>query len=253
MKTKFLLILLLLSAVQIKAEDPNIYTLFNEANSLYAESNFFEAEQTYREILDAGYIAPELYYNLANACFRQQKYTDAIYYYEKAALLKPRDKDIQHNLEFAKLSIHKRIVETPDLFFVRIYKNIVNSCSSDCWSKISLSSFIIGLILILFYLFSRIRSQKIISFTFAAVFFAASIVSFIFSNNRLNLEIGNSQAIVYTEAVPLRSSPNETATILMRISAGHKIEILEYSGNWAEAELENGQVGWLPEDAFKIL
>jgi tetratricopeptide (TPR) repeat protein len=253
MKTKLLLIFLLLSAAQLQAEEPDVYNLFKEANTLYAESNFFEAEQNYRQILDAGYSAPELYYNLANACYRQQKYTDAIYYYEKAALLKPRDKDIRHNLEFAKLSIHKQIQETSDLFFVRIYKNIVNSCSADCWAKISIAAFIISLALILFYLFSRVRRQKIISFTFATVFLAGSLISFIFSSKRLNLETGNSQAIIYTEAVPLRSSPNETATILIRISAGHKVGIQEYSGDWAEVELGNGQIGWLEKEAFKVL
>lgn len=253
MKTKLLLIFLVLFTAGLRAEKPDVYELFKEANALYAESNFFEAEQNYRQILETGYSAPELYYNLANACYRQQKFTDAIYYYEKAALLKPRDKDIRHNLEFAKLSIHKQIKETPDLFFIRIYKNMVNSCSADCWAKISLIAFVITLTLVLLYLFTRVRRQKIISFSFAALFLTGSLVSFIFSNKRLKLETGDSQAIVYTEAVPLRSSPNETATILIRISAGHKVEIQDYSGDWAEVELGNGQVGWLPKDAFKVL
>ncbi len=245
--------IILISSLTVNAAPVEPANLFTKANKYYAENNFKEAEKLYTQIIDAGYISSEVYYNLANTCYRRQKFTDAIYFYEKAALYNPGDKDIKHNLNFAKLTMHKRIQDSPKLFLSKSYADIVNSYTADTWAFISIVSFALALIMVLVYLFSNIRRMKIIGFTFALALFLSSLFTFLFSKNRNNLENGQSLAIVFSENVPLRSSPDETATILIRISAGHKIEIRDHSGNWIEVELGNGQVGWLPADAVKIL
>lgn len=244
---------LLLGALTVNAENFPADSLFNAANQEYANNKFREAEQLYLKITEAGYASPELYYNLGNTCYRRQKYTEAIYYYEKAALHKPSDKDIRHNLDFARLSMHKRIQDSPEMFFKRLYKSVINCCPANQWAHISLLAFAAALGMTMLYLFSQTRRIRILGFTFAALFFVVSIFSFTFSESRKQTETGESFAVIFTEAAPLRSSPDETATILIRISAGHKVEIQEYSGDWAEVKLGNGQVGWLPKDAIKVL
>ena len=67
--------------------------LFDQGNSAYQEGNYPEAESFYLKILESDYENGALYFNLGNACFKQKKLGDAIYYWEKARQLMPADRD----------------------------------------------------------------------------------------------------------------------------------------------------------------
>ena len=49
------------------------------------------------------------FYNIGNAMYRQGKLQEAVEYYKKAIELDPEDKDAQHNLEFVREEIKKKI------------------------------------------------------------------------------------------------------------------------------------------------
>ena len=212
MKIKLIILtILILTGISLNAQENSAQKTFNEANIYYKNNKFDEAEKLYLQILNSGYSAAGLYYNLGNTSYRLQKYTDAIYYYEKAAILAPADDDIEHNLTYARLSIREKLEEVPEFFMTDLYKKTTELSSADIWAKYSIIAFL------------------------------------------LTTETGKTQAIVFTESVPLRSSPDETATILIRISAGHKVKIQEHSGNWTEIELSNGQIGWVLKNDLKLL
>lgn len=249
-----MILMLMLSSLAINAQnEAEIDSIFQYANTLYSQNKFQEAQKLYTQIINAKYSSPELYYNLGNAYYRLQKFTDAIYCYEKAKLLTPSDNDINHNLEFAKLSITKRIPETPKLLITEYYLSTINSYSSSRWAVISIIIFGMALAVSLVYLFSQRRKIKIIAFLLGVFLFVSTLTTFIFSLSRKSIETQKDHAIIFSENIPMRSSPEANATILIRISAGHKVKIREYSGDWAEVKLGDGQVGWIPKTSFKIL
>ena len=254
MKIKLIILtVFILNGILLNAQENSEQALFNEANTHYKNNEFDDAEKLYLQILNSGYSAPGLYYNLGNTCYRLQKFTDAIYYYEKAAVLAPSDDDIEHNLAYARLSIREKLEEVPEFFMTDLYKKTTNLSSADIWAKYSLIAFLLTIAAALMYLFAKTRRIKILGFVFSLLFLVASISTYVFSGTRLKIETGKTQAIVYTESVPLRSSPDETATVLIRISAGHKVKIQEHSGDWAEIKLSNGQVGWVLDSDLKLL
>lgn len=76
------------------------------------------AEQALRSVLTAGAFDGDVYYNLGNVLYRQEKTGAAILAWRRAAELLPRDPDIEANLDFARRSLRDRLeVETPHPWF----------------------------------------------------------------------------------------------------------------------------------------
>lgn len=74
---------------------------FVDAEMAYKAGRFADAAALYRQILDEGRVAPELFFNLGNACFKQGDVGEAVLNYRRAWMLAPRDPDIRANLRFA--------------------------------------------------------------------------------------------------------------------------------------------------------
>src|SRR5512139_111325 len=104
----------LVSAGQAADSEPKLLpSVFDRANASYESGDFTGAEALYRRILDSGVENGVVYYNLGNACFKQKKIGQAIYYWEKARQILPHDADVRANLELAGLFVVDRIEETP--------------------------------------------------------------------------------------------------------------------------------------------
>src|SRR6266404_8768992 len=99
MKTVFGLAIFL-AAVSIGAAQPA--GQFAKANQEFAAGDFKAAIADYEEVVRAGQDAPNLFYNLGNAYFRQRDFGRAILNYERALALEPRHPEAQANLRIAR-------------------------------------------------------------------------------------------------------------------------------------------------------
>ena len=86
MKLQKLSLIMLLSASQVLASSDSLYI---KALSLYEEGKFELALENWNHVLESGYEAAELYYNMGNAAFRSNSIGYAALYYEKALKLDP--------------------------------------------------------------------------------------------------------------------------------------------------------------------
>jgi Ca-activated chloride channel family protein len=96
---------------QIEAPE-NIKLKYNIASSHYKMKNYEEAVKGYLDVASAAQdakVEETALYNIGNAMYRQGKLQEAVEYYNKAIELDPEDKDAQHNLEFVREEIKKKI------------------------------------------------------------------------------------------------------------------------------------------------
>ena len=96
---------------EIQAQD--VDSLFVSANKAYQQEDYLKALGFYEKIENNQVESGELYYNMANAYYKTNKVADAIFYYEKALIIEPNNKDILFNLEFAKRMTLDNIEELP--------------------------------------------------------------------------------------------------------------------------------------------
>ena len=76
-----------------------------KADSAYMNDQFAEAARLYLEAAEQEGTSSDLYYNIGNSYYRQNKLGEAILYYERAIRLDPLNKDARTNLEFVNTRI----------------------------------------------------------------------------------------------------------------------------------------------------
>ena len=99
-----------------------------KASIFYDEGNYEKAELAYREIAKSHPEFSGVYFNLANALYKQKKRAGAVAAYLKAYNLDPSDPDIKANLAFAmkdnkdKLSVFTYPKNIATIFYPLIEK-----------------------------------------------------------------------------------------------------------------------------------
>jgi tetratricopeptide (TPR) repeat protein len=223
------------------------------ANRLYSESNFREAALVYQRIINAGYHAAGVYYNLGNAYYRSGNIPSAILNYERAALLSPGDEDIMFNLELARTRVRDRIETLPQFFLNRWWQRARNLVSTGTWAILSVSFFIMMLAVVSVFLFSSSMLVKKASFWLAVSFLTISLLSFSLGMDQRNYLRNHAAAIVFAPVVPVKSSPDAYSADLFLIHEGTKVRVEESIGDWRLVRLNDGNKGWIRVEDIEMI
>ena len=220
------------------------------ADSLYVGEKYQEAVSIYEGILLEGKTSAELYFNLGNSYYKAGDFNRAILNYERARLLAPNDEDIEFNLQIANQFVVTSVEPLPQPFFVRWSNSFININSSDDWAKISIFSFILFLILLGLFLFSKTVGVKRFAFISGILILLISLITFSFASKQKSKIQHRNHAIVFCPRVTVKSSPSETGTDLFLIFERLKVEITDSLSNWKEVKLLDGNQGWLPDSCI---
>ena len=219
-------------------------TRWEAGNKAYIEGNYEKAVEEYSAIVEGGEYSEKLYYNLANAYFKQGETGKAILYYNKALRIAPSSEDIRHNLAIAEAQTKDRITEIPEFFLNRWMRVVRNTMSCMAWSVLSLSMFALFLFFgVLFLLASNIRWRKTGFYgALCAMLLFVTTTSFAVSSR--NDMLTHDEAIVMASAISVKSSPDRSATDLFVLHEGTKVRILSEVDEWCELSIADGKKGW---------
>lgn len=228
-------------------------TLFDQGNFEYRNGNYAEAEEYYRRILNSGLENSPLYFNLGNACFKQKKLGEAIYYWEKARQLAPMDREIRENLELAELLLVDQIEIPEDPFPVRILKSIRDLLTIPQESRLAYFLFLAANIL--FFLYIVLKNPRH-SFRALVGSFIAGLLVLLFAGSlawKVYERDYGQKAIVLDQRVDVFSGPGEENITVFTLHEGIKVRVHGSSNGWCQISLPNGWNGWLPQDTVGIL
>jgi len=206
--------------------------------------------QVWTEIYTTGYRSANLDYNIGNAYFKLNNIPYAILFYERAYLLKPADEDINYNLQIARTLIVDRFQEIPELFFIRWYNFVSLFLSTNSWAKISLTSFVLFLLLLSLYIYTSRYRLKVIGFWLAVFFIILSLSSLSFSARNKSLVYDSHKAIITSPMVNGKSSPDKSGNDLFVLHEGTKVTVEDSVGEWVEIRLSDGNKGWIPTNSL---
>ena len=179
-------------------------TIFEDANALYNDGNYTEALSKYTSILEQDKHSAELYYNIANAHYKLNNVAPSIYYYEKALLLKPNDKEILNNIAYARNMTIDAIEIVPEVGFSRLIKNATNTMVFDNWAKLSVALVVLFVLLFLLYYFSQSTSKKRLAFITSLSCLLLAFVALAFAFNSYGLDQKINQLLFLLKKVKLR-------------------------------------------------
>lgn len=246
---KKIIFIILIAPLLLVAQENNTQ-LWEKANAFYTTEEYQQAVSIYEQILQNGEVSSKLYFNLGNAYYKTGDFNNAILNYERAKVLAPNDEDIEFNLRIANQFVVTKIEELPQPFFLRWRKSVTDSYPADTWSAISIGAFVLFLIFLGLFIFSKRATFKRVSFWLGILSIVLSGFTYSFANEqKKDIKVRN-HAIVFCPRVTVKSSPSESGTDLFLIYEGLKIEVTDSLNTWTEIKLADGNEGWLPDSCI---
>lgn len=225
-------------------------TLYNEANALYRAARYPEAIERYAKALDAGLQNGYVYYNLANAYFKNNQVGKAILFYERALKLLPRDEDIETNLRFANLLKADKDPPSNTNPVLNLILGMHHALNPDEQAILcSALLFLVGAVAIMtVFSYSRRRSTFV---TAIAILGAILVLSGVSLAAKIHAREFVETAIVMEPKVDAMSGPGDQYIKHFALHEGTKVVIERQSAGWCLIRLPNGLGGWLRADAVE--
>lgn len=219
--------------------------LWDAAGTAYINGNYHEAITDYEQLLDRGLGSAKLYYNLANAYFKEDRLAEAILFYRRALRLAPGNEDIRYNLGVAEARTKDNIEQVPEFFLAEWLRGVRRTMSCTAWSVLSLVLLAGALALVLVYLLAQRLAWRKAGFygmLLAGVLFAAA--TWLAAGERREL-LDRSEAVVMSASAAVKSSPDNSATDLFVLHEGTAVRITERLDAWCEVTIADGKKGWI--------
>jgi tetratricopeptide (TPR) repeat protein len=223
------------------------------ANSLYENGRFAEAAQAYEQLIQQSVHDSAVYYNLGNAYFRLGDIGQAIFNYQRAAQLAPRDADIQANLALARAqAVDQFPAESSSLLdnFASVTRqyftiNEMALLALGLW-------FLFGLIWLFYRQMENGRGKEGLQYVLI-LSGLLMLVAALSLGSRMYVENNRQQAVVIAEVIEVSAGPSTDTITEFDLHSGAEIDLLEQRGEWVRLTLPGGQVqGWVPAEAVAI-
>jgi tetratricopeptide (TPR) repeat protein len=226
---------------------------FESANELYQKAKYNEAVAAYENVERDNKQSAELYFNLGNSYYKLNKVAPAIYNYEKALLLSPKDSEVLANLRFAQKRTIDEVKVIPKVGFAKLLRDFTAIYDYNTWAWISVSFSVLFLLSFIGYYFSQLTLSKRIFFLGMFIMFVLLLISVaaaIFEKSHYKNEI---PAIVFAEMVEVKAEPQKLAANVVTLHEGAKVFVKETLENWKKIQLTDGTEGWIQTSAIKEL
>ncbi|HCY76401.1 MAG TPA: hypothetical protein DHV28_10810 [Ignavibacteriales bacterium] len=247
MKSYLIQIVFLLTILLSSPAFADVTSIMQKGNEYYKNNQYQLAIDEYNKLINQGYEGTSVFYNLGNAHYRLGQIGYSILYFEKALKLSPGDEDSKHNLAVAKLNIKDKVDTLPPFFIFNIWEGLLASFSATGWTIVAYVIFILLLLCIIAYFFSRSVNQQRLSFFASVGTGILLILAVVMLSVKLNKEFKIKDAVVVDSSVIVKSSPDNSSKDEFVIQEGLKVRIEDNIDNWLKIRLADGKIGWVPE------
>ena len=243
--------LLLLLSIDLFSQTPE--EIFKIGNEAYQRNDYKTAIESYNKLILSGYESGDLLYNLGNAHFKIGQFAPAILYYEKTKKVMSSDEELNHNLDVINTRIKDKIERVPKLFILEWWENVKYMFSISFYQYFVLFLFFIFIFgLTLFFWFKDYLLKKrtffgVIAFGIIFIFFSLAFTA------RVLEEKNDKYAILFSESLKVKSSPDESGTAIFEIHYGIKFQIIDELNGWCKILLVDGKNGWIKKEGFEVI
>ena len=157
-------------------------------------------------------------------------------------------------MEIARGKTVDKLEVFPEIFFVTWTKALINSMSVDSWAIWGIVNFLLLIVSLYFFIFSKQVVLKKVGFITGIIFLIVVVMANVFASKQKEELLNRDTAIIMSPSVTVRSTTSENGTSLSILHEGHKVNIKDDSmKDWKEIRLEDGKVGWVPVGSIEII
>lgn len=227
------------------AQAESVASLWNEANSAFENKQYEVAIDKYKAMLNSKNVDADVYYNLANAYYKNEENGKAIANYLKALKLNPNLKAAEQSLAFvqAQLDLSTQITDNSSL------TKSINLLPANAWAWMGLAAF-----MMVCFLFYKSRQQKwkhgnkyLIAISgLSFLFIACSLLSYQSKALHNKAVVLRANTFLYEDAKKSKVKWNLPEGTILNVEQKTNDKLFEVSMN-------NGIQGWVAgEDLEKI-
>jgi tetratricopeptide (TPR) repeat protein len=268
MKSLLIFILGVFSVTSVLAQSPDTLALntptqaevepsytpeqaWSAANEAYIAGDFARAEELYGRIVADGKVSVKLYFNLANAYFKQNKLGEAILYYNRALRLSPGDEDVRYNLAIAESLTKDRIERVPEFFLKSWLRSVRMMFSCQTWTILSLIVLAVGLFFSLLFVLAQRLALRKTGFYGVLVMLLLFVATTWFAAAERRVLLDREEAVVMTSTASVKSSPDRSASDLFVLHEGTTLRVVGTLDSWSEVVIADGKKGWLESEKIE--
>lgn len=248
--TVLIFLLSLMANVAAWSESP--LSLMKQAEKLYEEEQPEAAVEKYMQVIESGLESAPLYYNLANAYYKEGKIGDAILYYHRAQKLSPRDTEIEENLAYCRTLV--------------VDESGHNTSISDSWltaipnkfsfNEICIAACGIFILAIFFFCITTFSDALIIKNISRRAGWLLIIVWILLSSilaYRVYTEKSMPGGVILSPRVEVRAGPGESYSPVFILHEGAEAIIEKTKDDWYKISYPSVGSGWVHKtDLSKI-
>jgi tetratricopeptide (TPR) repeat protein len=218
---------------------------FATANKLYAEGKFAEAANAYESILKTGAQSTALLFNCGNAEFKSGHLGEAIVAYRQAALLSPRDAEVNANLAFVRNQVQGATLRESR------WQYWLGQLTLNEWTLLAATAFWLTFILLAARQVRPALGAKLKNATFVfatlTVLFGAALAL------QAAEHFSKQTAVVIASEATARSGPFGEAQSAFTARDGAELAVMDRHGDWLQVADGSGKIGWLAAKKVEVL
>jgi tetratricopeptide (TPR) repeat protein len=249
-RLRFEVLLIILLVVSAEAQSPNVSRIFQAGNEYYGQNNYKAAIEQYQKVLESGVVSDVVFYNLANAHFKNNQLGSAILFYEKAQRLAPRDREINENLNFARTRIADKVEHPPEGFVFSLLRRITNWLSLDTETVLAIALFMAANAAFALFWLDVIPALSRLALYSSIALLALFLLLGTSNLLRIYWQETVQEGVVLVEKADVLSGPASDSPILFSVHEGLKVRIENDLSDWVQISLDNGWNGWIKKDAL---
>ena len=246
-----LLLLILIAGPSYGQDAARARSFFYEGNARYSEEKYEEAISYYEKALSQGLESGQLYYNLGNAYFKRGSLGKAILYYLRSEKLMPHDADLSANLGYAQSLVKGGIVKSGGNWFARVFLTLAMSLSMDRFTLLNELLYLALIFLLTLTLMNRPLRKHLLYVNITLL--VALIVALSLFAARYNREFYETEAVIVARETDCKFEPFIGATTFFTLSEGQSVLVLTSKKDWLKIKRPDGKQGWVKSSELELL
>lgn len=237
------------STLGATAQTSETLRLFDSGNRYYTSGEYAEAVRAYEAADSTGFRSAALYYNLGNAYYRLDDMGRSILNYERALLLEPENRAVEHSLRLAKTRTMDRLSQLPQPVWTSAWRKIEAAVGlrGILWGGLILYLIGFGLLIARILLDRKQPWIRRLAVVLVAISIPLIVISLLASRN----DWAKPRVVIIDEVASVRSEPSQDAESETEIHEGLVVHTLEADSSWFLVRLPNGVTGWVEASALE--
>ena len=219
------------------------------AANAYDTARYFEAAKLWLESAPYESLAPDILYNIGNACYRGNSPGNAALFYRRALNRDPQHAEARQNLRFIERKYGAITVNRPALQ-TSLARISINTWKNLLWSSLWLCTISILVIT------ATMRSSSARHFATVGLilgpmlaFFAA--LAWLAYPKDGEFAKDKQQAVIIAESAKLHGEASRTSPEVIDAPPGSLCTIIHQSGRWSYVSFATKTRGWIPTESIE--